>query len=257
MNRTLALLYGFVCYAMFLLTFLYAIGFVGNLLVPKSIDSGPPSGTAESLIINILLLGLFAVQHTFMARPAFKRWWTKIVPEPVERSTFVLATNLVLILLFWQWRPLTGVLWSVEQGPANGILVGLFWLGWLIVLLSTFMIDHFDLFGLRQVWLYFRHQDYRHIEFRTTYFYKYLRHPIMAGFIIAFWATPHMTTGHLLFAVATTGYILIGIQFEEHDLRRFIGQAYEDYRRCVPMLIPFLGKRKAQTGSVPKIKEQI
>ena len=243
MSKTLSFLYGVFCYAVFLLSFLYAVGFVGNLVVPKSIDSGAESSLVESLIINVMLLGLFAVQHTVMARPAFKRGWTKIVPVPVERSTFVLAAGLSLLLLYWQWRPLPGVIWSVEAPAGKAVLLGLFWLGWGTVPLSTFIVNHFDLFGLRQVWLHLRNQEYHHPEFQAKSLYRYIRHPIMLGFIIGFWATPYMTAGHLLFAVATTVYILIGIQFEEHDLVQFLGKNYDDYRRRVPMLIPFLRTR--------------
>jgi len=242
MNRALSFLYGVFCYAVFLLSFLYAIGFVGNLVVPKSIDSGSESSLARSLVLNVVLLGLFAAQHTIMARPAFKRWWTKIVPVQAERSTFVLAAGLLLLLLYWLWRPMPGVVWSVEHPVGKAVLLGLFWAGWLTALLATFMINHFDLFGLRQVWLHLRRREYHHPQFQTRGLYHYIRHPLMLGFIIAFWATPHMTLGHLLFAVATTSYILIGIQLEEHDLVKFLGKDYEDYRRRVPMLIPFLRK---------------
>ena len=245
MNKVLSFLYGVVCYAVFFLAFLYAIGFVGNLVVPKSIDSGPESSRAQSLIVNLVLLGLFAVQHTIMARPAFKRWWTKIVPVQVERSTFVLAASLLLLLLYWRWSPMPAVIWSVEDPAGKALLLGLFWLGWLTVLLSTFIVNHFDLFGLRQVWLHLRSQEYHHVKFQTRSLYRYIRHPIMLGFIIAFWATPQMTAGHLLFAAATTAYIFIGIQFEEHDLVQLLGKNYADYRRRVPMLIPFLKKRNA------------
>jgi protein-S-isoprenylcysteine O-methyltransferase Ste14 len=215
MSRVATFLYGLVCYAIFGFAFLYAIGFTGNLAVPKSIDSGAESGLAVSLAINLILLGLFAIQHTVMARPGFKASWTKIVPVPADPA-------------------------------GSALLVGLFWLGWFTVLFSTFIVDHFDLFGLRQVWYYLRGQEYHHIEFQTKSLYRHIRHPIMAGFIIAFWATPQMTAGHLLFAAATTAYILIGIQFEEHDLKGYFGKDYDHYRRTVPMLIPFLRKRSAE-----------
>jgi protein-S-isoprenylcysteine O-methyltransferase Ste14 len=238
-----AFIYGVISYAVFFISFLYAIGFVGNLIVPKGVDSGTEVSMAESLIVNLVLLALFAVQHTIMARPAFKKWWTTIIPREVERSTFVLVTSLLLLLLYWQWRPMTGVVWSVESTVGILILTGIFWLGWVVVLLSTFMIDHFDLFGLRQVYLPLVNKEYSGIKFKTTMFYKFVRHPIMLGFIIAFWSTPHMTVGHLLFAAATTIYILMGLQFEEHDLRAAIGSEYEEYRKQVPMLIPCMKKR--------------
>jgi len=193
MSRILLLLYGVVCYALFFFSFLYAIRFVGDMVVPKSIDSGPESSVSGAVIINLVLLGLFAVQHTIMARPGFKRLWTKLVPAPIERSTFVMVTSLMLLLIYWQWRPMTGVIWSTDHAIGKAVLTGLFWLGWLTVLLSTFMINHFDLFGLRQVWLYLRNQEYHHVKFQTTSLYKFVRHPIMLGFIIAFWATPCMT----------------------------------------------------------------
>ncbi len=247
MNRLLAFIYGIACYAIFLIAFLYAIGFVGNVVVPKSIDSGGAVGLPESLLVNLILLGLFAVQHSVMARPGFKRWWTKIVPTPVERSTYVLFASLLLLLLFWQWRPMTGVIWNVEMPVAKVVLIGIFYLGWGIVLLSTFMINHFDLFGLRQVYFYLRNQESGEMAFKTTGLYKCIRHPIMLGFIVAFWATPHMTIGHLMFAVGTTAYILIGIHLEERDLVKFLGDDYKNYRGRVGMLIPCLGKRKPST----------
>jgi protein-S-isoprenylcysteine O-methyltransferase Ste14 len=243
MSKVLSFIYGVLCYAVFFLSFLYAVGFVGNFVVPKSIDSGDPSALGSSILTNVVLLGLFAVQHTIMARPAFKQWWTKIVPEQVERSTFVLVSSLLLLLLFWLWRPMPALVWSAEGTVGGTVLWMLFACGWLMVLLSTFMIDHFDLMGLRQVWLHLRGREYHHVKFQTTSLYRHVRHPIMLGFIIAFWATPVMTTGHLLFALATTAYILIGIQFEERDLAHFLGKDYEDYKRRVPMLLPFNRKK--------------
>ena len=244
MGRILAFVYGALCYLVFFVTFLYAVGFVGNLVVPKSIDSGPPASTLTwALIANILLLSVFAIQHSVMARPGFKRWWTRFVPQPVERSTYVLLSSLALILLFWQWRPITSVIWDVENAVGQYILWAIFFLGWGMVLLSTFLINHFDLFGLRQVYLYSKDQEYTHVGFKEMFLYKIVRHPIMLGFIIAFWATPRMTGGHLLFAAVTTVYIIVAIQLEERDIVGFHGATYEDYRKRVSMLLPIPKKR--------------
>jgi len=238
-KRSLVFLYGVVSYAVFFATYLYAIGFVGNLLVPRSIDSVPAGEFAVSLLIDLGLLLAFAVQHSVMARPAFKRWWTRFIPEPAERSTYVLASSLALIALFAFWRPLGGVVWSVEQPAAVAVLYGLCAFGWLLVLVSTFLINHFDLFGLRQVWMYLIGKPYQPIGFRTPGPYRLVRHPLYVGWLFAFWATPTMSAAHLLFAVATTGYILFAIQLEERDLIASLGNAYREYRERVPMLIPF------------------
>lgn len=240
MKRTLYFIYGILSYAVFFAAFLYAIGFVGDFLVPKSINSGTESDFAMSVITNLILLSLFALQHSVMARPGFKIWWTNIINPAVERSTYVLLSSLILFLIYWQWRPLTDSVWNVENETLILVLNGLFWLGWLIVLLSTFMINHFHLFGLDQVFMNLKKRPPTGLKFKEHFFYKFVRHPIMTGFIIAFWATPTMTQGHLLFAVVTTAYIFVAVKYlEEKDLKEELGDAYKDYQKRVPMFFPF------------------
>lgn len=238
MARYLALAYGAVNYLLFLGVFLYAVGFVGNLVVPRSVDHGPSAPPGEAVVVDVLLLGLFAVQHSVMARSAFKRWLICRVPAALERSTYILASNIVLALMFWQWRPIPSVIWEVTTPAVRTGLWVLFWLGWAIALTSTFMISHVDLFGLRQVYSAWRAQPYTPVGFRASALYRVVRHPLMLGFVIAFWAAPTMTAGHLLFAAASTGYILVALQLEERDLIGVLGEDYRQYRRRVPMLIP-------------------
>ncbi len=239
MLKLAGVIYGLIAYVVFFASFLYAVGFVGNWVVPKSIDSPAVSDPTASLLVDMLLLGLFALQHSVMARPGFKAVWTKIISPSIERSTYVLASSLLLFLLFWQWRPMAAIIWDLSANPAGAAVAGLHWIGWLIVLLSTFMISHWDLFGLRQVFLNLQGKTYRPPPFRIHALYGLVRHPLMLGFIIAFWATPRMSAGHLVFAAATTAYILIALQFEERDLIDAIGSAYVDYRKRVPMLLPW------------------
>ena len=240
MRASILLLYGLVVYLFFVATFLYAVGFSGNIVVPKSIDTGGAAvPLAEALAVDLLLLGLFAAQHSVMARRSFKRWWTRIVPPVAERSTYVLAATLALALLLWQWRPIgTPAVWRIESDIGAQIVWGIFWLGWAVLPLSTFLIDHFELVGLRQVFAPVAGRTPPEQEFRTPLFYRYVRHPLYLGFLLGFWATPVMTAGHLLFSIATTGYILVGIAFEERDLIARFGEPYRTYRRQVGMLLP-------------------
>lgn len=241
MKRVFSFVYGVACYAVFFGSFLYAIGFIGNLLVSKSIDSVPQAPLAQALVINLCLLAIFAVQHSVMARPAFKRWWTQFVPEPVERSTYVLFSSLALILLFYLWEPIGGVIWDVRNPVGQAALYAAYAFGWVLLLVSTFLLNHFDLFGLRQVWLYLRGKPHTPLQFKTPWLYKYVRHPLYLGWLFIFWATPTMTVAHLVFALATTAYIFLAIPLEERDLMRFLPE-YAAYRKRVPMIIPSLRK---------------
>lgn len=244
LKRILYFSYGVAAYALFFATFLYAIGFIGNLVVPVTIDGVPKAPLWQALLIDTLLLGVFAVQHSVMARPGFKRAWTQLVPKPIERSTYVLFSSIALIALFAHWQPLGGVVWGVTDPTGQAVLWGVFALGWLLVLVSTFLINHFDLFGLRQVWLYLIGKPYTALPFKTPLFYRYVRHPLYVGWFLAFWATPTMTVTHLVFALATTAYILLAIRLEERDLVEVHPQ-YTGYRERVPMLIPRLFGRGA------------
>jgi len=248
MKRWAVFLYGLAAYSLFLATFLYAAGFVGNLGVPKSMDSGRTTGLGAALAVDLGLLALFALQHSVMARRGFKARLTLVVPEPAERSTYVLASSLALLLLFWQWRPLGGSVWELQDPAGRLVLHGLGAFGWLLVLVTTFLIDHFDLFGLRQVWLYLRRRPYSPVAFRTPGPYRLVRHPLYVGWLFAFWATPSMTVTHLLFAIATTAYIVVAIRFEERDLAAVHGPAYEAYRRRVPMLVPRFLRKESPVG---------
>jgi protein-S-isoprenylcysteine O-methyltransferase Ste14 len=240
MSRIIALLFGLACYAVFFGTFLYAIGFVSDLFVPKTIDTGEEVRIGEAVAVNLLLLTLFAFQHSIMARKGFKRWWTQLVPPSVERSVYVLFASLVLMLLFWQWRPIPMVVWSVGDPTLALTIQGISLFGWLLVLVSTLLINHFELFGLRQVFFNLMGRPLPAPEFRTPALYRVVRHPLYLGFVIAFWAAPTMTAGHLMFAAVTTTYILVAIMFEERDLIDAFGEEYRQYRERVAMIIPFL-----------------
>lgn len=240
MKKSIVFIYGIFAYLLFLVAFLYAIGFVGNFIVPKSIDSGTETTFWQSLIINVILLSVFALQHSVMARPAFKKWIKQFIDPAIERSTYVLLSSLALLLIYWKWQPITTVVWNVENDMLAKVLTGIFFFGWLVVLLSTFMINHFELFGLKQIWENLKDRETHPPKFQTKFLYKIVRHPIMMGFIIAFWATPVMTAGHLLFSLVTSAYILVAIKYlEERDLRKFIGKEYEVYQQEVPMIVPF------------------
>lgn len=256
MKRFAVLLYGVVVYAAFFATFLYMIGFTGNLLVPKSIDGALQVPLWQAIITNVLLVVLFGVQHSIMARPWFKKAWTKIIPAAIERSTFVLFTVFVLVALFYFWQPLGGVVWAVEDSFLSGALMALFALGWVIVLVSTFLINHFDLFGLRQVWLYFRGKAYEPLRFRIPVMYNWIRHPLYFGFILAFWAAPVMSVSRMCLAILFTTYILKAIRWEEKDLLEHFGEKYRTYQERVPMLLPSFSKKKRVVSAYETIMKR-
>lgn len=238
MKRLLTIGYGAAAYLMFLAAFLYLVAFVGGIWVPRTVDHGLPAPIGQAVLINVLLVGAFGVQHSVMARPAFKSWWTRVVPPSIERSTYVVLSSAVLVLLYWQWRTMPAVIWDVRLPAARLAVWAVFWLGWAIALAATFMVSHFDLFGLRQVYLAWRGKPYTHIGFHARLLYRLVRHPLMLGFLIAFWAAPTMTAGHALFSLAMTTYILIAIQLEERDLVAVLGDDYHEYRQSVSMLVP-------------------
>jgi methanethiol S-methyltransferase len=253
LGRVTAFLYGVFCYAAFLASFLYAVGFLGNFGVPKSIDSGPQMPLGYALAINLALLGLFALQHSVMARPWFKSVWACVVPPVVERSTYVLFSSLALLLLFWKWEPMGGVVWSVDNLYGRGVITALYAMGWLVVLIATFQINHFDLFGLRQVWFYLKGEPYQPLKFGTPGLYKLVRHPLYVGWLMVFWSAPVMTVAHLVFALMTTAYILVAIQFEERDLMG-LHREYAEYKKSVPMLIPVGRSKEAVKAEVDSVR---
>lgn len=240
MKRIAAFVYGTLCYLLFLATFLYSVAFLGNFGLDQTIDGASTVPFGQALLVNTLLLGLFAVQHSVMARPSFKQWWTRFITKPVERSTYVLFSSLALLLLFYAWQPMGGTVWEVRDPIARGTIYSLFAGGWLLILVATFLINHFDLFGMRQVWLYLKGHPYTPLKFAVPSLYRYVRHPLYVGWLLVFWATPMMTAAHLVFSIATTTYILVAIQFEERDLVKVYGSAYDEYRKQVPMLVPNL-----------------
>ena len=242
--RIFYLLYGIVAYALFFAAIVYGILFVGNLWVTKGIDDGAPAPIGSAIIVNVSLLLLFAVQHNIMARPWFKAWWTQFVPRPIERSTFVAVASLILLFLYWQWRPMLATVWHVDNGLGRGVLWAFYFLGWVIVFYSSFVIDHFELFGLKQVWTYFLGREPSTAPFSERSIYRWVRHPLMLGFILAFWSAPTMSQGRLLFAIVTTAWILIAIQIEERDLAAILGEPYSEYQRRTPKLVPLLGWRR-------------
>ncbi len=243
MAGLVALIYGVVAYGFTVVALLYLIGFVGNLIVPKSIDSGTAGPLLQSVVVNAMLIGLFAVQHSVMARQGFKRWWTRIVPPPVERSTYVLFASFALLILYWQWQPIPAPVWTVPNPAAAAALDGVFWLGWVVLVVATFLISHFELFGFAQVFAHLFGKQLPEAKFRAPLLYRHVRHPIYLGVLLAVWATPAMSVGHLLFAAMITGYILIGIQLEERDLIRQFGDQYRRYRQRAAMLVPLPGRK--------------
>jgi protein-S-isoprenylcysteine O-methyltransferase Ste14 len=245
MAGLVAVLFGVVAYGVTLVAILYLIGFTGNFIVPKSIDSGTAGPLLQSIIVDTLLIGLFAIQHSVMARPGFKRWWTRIVPSSVERSTYVLFASFALLILYWQWQPIPTPVWTVDNPAVAEAVDAIFWLGWVVLVASTFLINHYELFGLSQVFARLFGKQLPDAKFRTPLLYRYVRHPIYLGILLAVWATPEMTVGHLLFALVITAYILIGIQLEEHDLIQQFGDRYRRYRQHAAMLVPLPGRKFA------------